>query len=762
VASNVWRVSSVVLAVLVSVGCGSDPERAKLEYLASGDRYVGEKRYNEAILQYRNALQQDPRFGEARLKLARTYEQLGDLRGAHREYIRAADALPESVEAQVKAGAYLLLAQQFEDAKARAQAALALEPTNVDAQLLLGNALGGLRDLDGALRQLEEAIKLDPASAAAYTGVGALRLAKGGPQAAEAAEAAFRKAVETNPNMPLAHVALANFYWSTRRDAEAEAALKQALVVDPQNAIAHRSLATLYMATRRAAHAEPHLKALADSDTSAAGGLKLALADFYVMVNRPDDAMRVLDSLANQSDAAASADTRRAAIQYARAGREDGHKLVDAVLARDPKNVQALLVKTRFLMSEGKFDQALTTAQSAAAADPRSIQAHYLMGTVFRAKRRTPEAIGAFEEVLKINPRAAAAQVQLAQLNIEAGKANTALQLATDAARQAPGDPRVRLTLLRTLVANKQLDQAEKTSAALLQSYPQAAPVHAAAGTVAAARGDSARARRAYDRALELDPRNHEAISGLVRLDLREKKGDAARARLERQLAAAPTDVAVMTLAARVYATTGDLKRSEELLRKIIETDPTNLAAYGMLGQLYASQNRLPEARASFETIVEDRPDAVGVNTLIGMLLEAEGKLDEARQRYERILQIDPGAAVAANNLAYRYAEDGGNLDIALQLAQTARQKLPDSAEVADTLGWIYVKKDLASLAIPRLEEAVAKSPETAMLHYHLGLALTKAGQRIRARQVLERALTLNLPEREAAEARRVLTELTS
>ena len=81
------------LALLVA-SCSTDPEQAKREYVESGDRFVAEKKYAEAIVQYRNALQQDARFGEARLKLAQTYEHLGDVQNTIREYIRAADALP--------------------------------------------------------------------------------------------------------------------------------------------------------------------------------------------------------------------------------------------------------------------------------------------------------------------------------------------------------------------------------------------------------------------------------------------------------------------------------------------------------------------------------------------------------------------------------------------------------------------------------------------------------------------------------------------
>ena len=62
---------------------------------------------------------------------------------------------------------------------------------------------------------------------------------------------------------------------------------------------------------------------------------------------------------------------------------------------------------------------------------------------------------------------------------------------------------------------------------------------------------------------------------------------------------------------------------------------------------------------------------------MIGVILEVQNKKDEAIKRYERALAIDPQAPVAANNLAWEYAERGGNLDVALRLAQVAVSKGP-------------------------------------------------------------------------------------
>ena len=71
------------------------------------------------------------------------------------------------------AAGLLLMTRQFEDAKTRVQKALAKEPKNVQAQIILGNALAGLNDFDAAVKQLEEANKLEP-TAGAYAGIGVI------------------------------------------------------------------------------------------------------------------------------------------------------------------------------------------------------------------------------------------------------------------------------------------------------------------------------------------------------------------------------------------------------------------------------------------------------------------------------------------------------------------------------------------------------------------------------------------------------------
>ena len=140
-------------AVLIGLtaSCSTDPAVAKQKALAEGNEHFAQKRYADAVVFYRKALQYDPRLAEARYKLAQAYDQMGDPYNAAGEFIRAADLMPGDADAQVKAGLFLIAGGQFEDAKTRAHKALALNPRHLEAHLLLAQATAGLKDLNGAI-----------------------------------------------------------------------------------------------------------------------------------------------------------------------------------------------------------------------------------------------------------------------------------------------------------------------------------------------------------------------------------------------------------------------------------------------------------------------------------------------------------------------------------------------------------------------------------------------------------------------------------
>jgi len=142
------RLSATTLtAALILAGCSRAPEVTAQRQIASGDRYAAQKQFTEAILEYRSALQKQPNNGQARLQLARAYVATNDFRNAYPEYLRAGDILSDNLDVQAEIGNILLLGRRFDEAKTRAESVLQHDPANVRGQVLLGNALAGLRDM---------------------------------------------------------------------------------------------------------------------------------------------------------------------------------------------------------------------------------------------------------------------------------------------------------------------------------------------------------------------------------------------------------------------------------------------------------------------------------------------------------------------------------------------------------------------------------------------------------------------------------------
>ena len=172
---------------------------------------------------------------------------------------------------------------------------------------------------------------------------------------------------------------------------------------------------------------------------------------------------------------------------------------------------------------------------------------------------------------------------------------------------------------------------------------------------------------------------------------------------------------------------------------------------------MYVTQNRIDEAIREYEALSSKQTKPVGPLTITGMLLERQGKVDAAMKRYDDALALDWRAGVASNNLAWRLAERGQDLDRALQLAQTAVAAAPDKPEVLDTLGWVYYKRNQPAQAIPYFQRCAQISPNVAEYHYHLGLALLQNGDMQNGRASLQRALDLKPNTSVAAEVRRAL-----
>ena len=111
----------LLIPLLVVFSCGKSPEEKRDKHMKSGDGYFEKQEYKKAIIEYRNAIQADPKFARGHYQLAKAYLITGQLQQAFPELHKTVDLDPTNLDAQLKLGQFYLLAKRTDEAKEKAE-----------------------------------------------------------------------------------------------------------------------------------------------------------------------------------------------------------------------------------------------------------------------------------------------------------------------------------------------------------------------------------------------------------------------------------------------------------------------------------------------------------------------------------------------------------------------------------------------------------------------------------------------------------------
>jgi tetratricopeptide (TPR) repeat protein len=409
-------------------------------------------------------------------------------------------------------------------------------------------------------------------------------------------------------------------------------------------------------------------------------------------------------------------------------------------------------------------EEELKDLEAAAAAKPDDPAVHKRLGRAYSATGALQKAREQFEKALELKSDDFAAQVLLAENCLRRGDIRGVMTYTQSLIRLSPESVAPRRIQAAALVIVQRYDQARKLIDEILRDDPNDADTLLELGTLGLAEKKYADAEAPFRRAYTLDPSSLRGLQGLVSIrfdteqpdkaieavaaevktdpqsmelrrelaivEFRAKQYDKARADFEAVLAASPQKPAeqaeLLSRIAATYELTGDSVHAIENLKKAVQAAPDNIIFLNRLASTY----------------------------------ENAGKKTDAIAGYRAVLKIAPNEALTLNNLAYLVADTGGDLDEALHLAQQARQQLPDVPEVLDTIGWIYLKKDLPDSAARVFEDLLEKHPNSAVFHYHYGLALAKKGDKAAAENELKLALENHPGKLDEAAIREALRKL--
>jgi len=211
-----------------------------------------------------------------------------------------------------------------------------------------------------------------------------------------------------------------------------------------------------------------------------------------------------------------------------------------------------------------------------------------------------------------------------------------------------------------------------------------------------------------------------------------------------------------------------DVDQAAELLAPRRETlDPeTEAARHNDRGVALERGGDLRGALDEYREAVRLRPDYVLPLVNMGNVWVKLNHLPNAEEAYRRALAADPGDAAALNNLSWVVLRMGGDPGEAVELTERALKTDPEPRfAYLDTLGWALYRAGDRERARAVLEEALdlppADAPDArAETRYHLGMVLEAGGDFRGAREEYRRALDLRPPSALARELRRRLREV--
>lgn len=790
VRNSVSFISLFLIAVLALSGC-TNAEKAKAEHVKRGEAYLKDQKFQEASLEFRNAIQIDDKLAAAHWGLAQAYEGLQRFPEMITELQKTNELDKNNLESRVKLGNYFLAASRgrpelVTEAERLARETLDKDPNHIEGHILMGGILFSRNDKDKAFAELNHAIQLNPNRVESYLSMARFYIVT---TERDKAEELFKRAISLNANSPLAHSEYGKFLVQGNRMQEAEAELLKAVEVGPTDRNARFVLASFYLVNRQLDKAENAYKALAGLDQDKPES-QAVLADFYSSINRGDDAIRIYKDILTKSPDYAQGRYRLSEILLQHGDTQGALAQVEEALKKDQHDRQALLLRARVQMQKQQPDAlkaAIEDLKDVLRQEPNSraglyfmAQANYSLGLVDQAR--------VFASDLERNyPDYLPAKLMQIQITAAGGDTKSVISLATDLlnrlSKTAPdrdNSPQLLAEIgEKAYLARGAAQLQQKNMAAARQDFeaarqisPSDPAIYNNLALVSLGENKPQDAMASFEDALRVDATNYVALNGIISQYARNHEFDKAHARIDQALGSYPNVSWLHFLKGQIHRLQNNGSAAEAEYRRALEIDPNYLPAYSSLAEMFIAAKQEDRAIAEYQKILAIRPDNAMVYTLIGMLEDARQNLDAAADNYRKALEHDQNAAIAANNLAWLYATTGkGNMDEAVRLAQTVVQRNPNIAGFVDTLGWVYYKKNLYAAAAEQLQKAVAldeaaarsvNGSPSATYQYHLGMALKGKGDKDGSRRALETALRLGekKPFADVEEAKKALATM--
>jgi putative PEP-CTERM system TPR-repeat lipoprotein len=427
--------------------------------------------------------------------------------------------------------------------------------------------------------------------------------------------------------------------------------------------------------------------------------------------------------------------------------RQQARERVTAMLAKHPKNFEALMYLAGMSMAEGKLDETLKMYDNMLAIQPFHYGVLTNRSTILILQQKLDAAQKDVDVLRKIYKSVPPVFVQQGLLHLARGKASEALGAAEAALKQDPKDARAQLLAGLAHASLRSYEQAERSLTDYLGRFPRDLFARVSLARVLVMRGASTRAvellsplagadvrdagywlvladahtaigdqRKAasyYEKVLALDPSNRMGNVKLGLSLLAQDKTESGMSALVQAIewgkgadVTSIDEVIVLAMLSR-----RQVDQAAAAVRKLLERAPKSAMANNLNGLVLQEQKMLDAARKAFEDAQKLDSAFLPAVRNLGLLDIASGKMTDARDRFVKFNErnktnLDGMIAQAELELAL------GNEDAGIRVLRAAALAHPNAIEPKARLATLYMGKKSFDEANAIAEEALAAHPD--------------------------------------------------
>jgi tetratricopeptide (TPR) repeat protein len=719
-------------------------------YIAKGTQAEAANNFEEASLLYLKAIQKEPASEDAYYRLGLCELKRGKVGEAVAALQRASELSPTNPEPRIKLADLLLTAhvaapQHTED--------LAVRISKIADQLLANNPAsfeglklkGSLALIDGnaveAIDFFRKADRVKPLQPEIMQLLSSALIRNG--QVTEGLDLAVQ-VIEKHKDYGPVYDFLYQYYVAHNRLPDAEKIAQLKVANNPQVPDYVIQLAEHFARLQKSPDVQAELQKLLDNPGRYPTG-RLQVGAFYSATQKPEEALRMYrEGLQVDPLRKIEYQKRIANILYQQGKRDEAARLIEQILAEQPKDKGARIVRTRMLVDNGKvesIDTAIRELKALAAEFHDDTSVHYELGKAYAAKGDMKNAREQFQSAVPNPGTYLPANLALAQIDQREQNWKSMLQHADYALLMDPTNAGARLMRATALGGTGDYDKAQFEVRGILKDLPHYGEARLELGRLELAQGHLQDAESIFSADLKSGTAEMEALGGLVDAYIAEKKFDPAIRLLTAKLSESPDAVGIRSLLADAAARAGNFDLAVAQYQQLISKYPESAELYTRLGAALFEKGDDKNAVASFQKArALDPADILSASLLATATGRAEDR-DKAVVLCRDALKADPNNASAQNNLAFLEADQGLNLDESLSMARRAVEAMPWQPSFVDTLGYVMAKKGMSDEGVNILEKLVREHPENAAFHYHLALALVTKGDRPNALSELHQAM---------------------